>query len=120
MPGAWDHRTDLLPLEGEVWRDGDQRDAAAEAARGREPGPETHRCRTDAGHSGTESGGGKKVVGPSAKRDAVGWLIDAQQTSVRRACRVVQLSTATWQYERHGRVDNRPLLARLQAHAAAR
>jgi putative transposase len=39
---------------------------------------------------------------------------------VRRACRVLQLSTATWQYERRGRVDNRPLLARLQVHAAAR
>jgi putative transposase len=60
------------------------------------------------------------VVGPSAKRVAVGWLVDAQTTSVRRACRVVGLSTATWRYRRRGRVDNQALLARLQAHAAVR
>jgi len=60
------------------------------------------------------------VVGPSAKRVAVGWLVDAQASSVRRACRLVGLSTATWRYQRHGRVDNRELLARLQAHAAER
>jgi putative transposase len=30
------------------------------------------------------------------------------------------LSTATFRYERRGRVDNRELLARLQAHAAER
>jgi putative transposase len=60
------------------------------------------------------------VVGPVAKRVAVGWLVDAQATSLRRACRVVDLSTATWRYERRGRVDNGELLARLQAHAAVR
>lgn len=46
--------------------------------------------------------------------------MDAQHTSLRRACRLVELSTATWQYERRGRVDNGPLLARLHAHAAVR
>jgi putative transposase len=51
---------------------------------------------------------------------AVGWLVDAQATSLRRACRVLDLSTATWRYQRHGRMDNRELLARLQAHAAVR
>jgi putative transposase len=51
---------------------------------------------------------------------AVGWLVDAQHTSLRRACRVVGLSTATWRYQLHGRIDNRELLARLAAHAAVR
>jgi putative transposase len=60
------------------------------------------------------------VVGPVAKRVAVGWLVDARATSLRRACRVLKLSTATWRYQRCGRVDNRELLARLQAHAAVR
>jgi putative transposase len=55
-----------------------------------------------------------------AKRDAVGWLLERDQASLRRACRLVALSTATWRYQRHGRVDNTQLLARLQAHAAAR
>jgi len=60
------------------------------------------------------------VGGPIARREAVGWLRDAQKTSLRRACRLVGLSTATWRYQRHGRVDNTALLARLQAHAAVR
>jgi putative transposase len=60
------------------------------------------------------------VVGPIAKRGVVGWLVDAQAVSLRRACRVVGLSTATWRYQRRGRVDNTDLLARLQAHAAVR
>jgi putative transposase len=50
----------------------------------------------------------------------VGWLVDARHTSLRRACRVVGLSTATWRYQRHGRLDNRELLSRLQVHAAER
>lgn len=60
------------------------------------------------------------MVGPVAKRVAVGWLLDARHTSLRRACRLVGLSTATWRYQRRGRLDNRELLARLQAHAAVR
>jgi putative transposase len=50
----------------------------------------------------------------------VGWLVDARTASLRRACRVVGLSTATWRYRRRGRADNTDLLARLQAHAAVR
>ena len=46
--------------------------------------------------------------------------MDAQTSSLRRACRIVGLSTATWRYQRHGRADNTELLARLQAHAAVR
>ena len=53
-------------------------------------------------------------------RAAVGWLVDAQHTSLRRACRLVGLSTATWRYQRRGRVDNVGLLERLQAHATVR
>jgi putative transposase len=47
-------------------------------------------------------------------------LIEAQKTSLRHACRLVDLSTATWRYQRRGRVDNVVLLERLQAHAAVR
>jgi len=59
-------------------------------------------------------------VSPSARREVVGWLVGTRDTSLRRACRVVGLSTATWRYVRRGRVDNAMLLARLQAHAAER
>ena len=59
------------------------------------------------------------MVSPIARREAVGWLL-TRGTSLRRACRVTGLSTATWRYQRRGRVDNRALLARLHAHAAER
>jgi len=54
------------------------------------------------------------------KRDAVGWLVKAHQVSVRRACRTVDLSTATLRYRRRGRRDNTALLDKLKTHAAVR
>lgn len=60
------------------------------------------------------------MVSPAARRDAVGWLVADQGTSLRRACRVVGLSTATWRYVAHARVDNGPLRDRLCALAAAK
>jgi len=59
------------------------------------------------------------VVGPIARREAVGWL-QTRGTSLRRACRVVGLSTATWRYQRRTSATNVAVLERLQAHAAVR
>lgn len=59
-------------------------------------------------------------MSPSARREVVGWLVGTRDTSLRRACRVVGLSTATWRYVRRGRVDNARVLARLHAYAAER
>jgi putative transposase len=59
------------------------------------------------------------VVGPIARREAVGWL-QTRGTSLRRACRVIGLSTATWRYQRRTSATNVTVLARLQAHAAVR
>ena len=59
------------------------------------------------------------MVSPIAQREAVGWLLTAG-TSLRRACRVTGLSTATWRYQRRPNAINTTVLARLQAHAAAR
>jgi putative transposase len=59
------------------------------------------------------------VVGPIARREAVGRL-RAQGTSLRRACRVVGLSTSTWRYERQPDPINTVLLDRLKAHASDR
>jgi putative transposase len=59
------------------------------------------------------------VVGPIARREAVGRL-RALGTSLRRACRVIGLSTATWRYQRRPDPTNRQLRDRLQAHAAER
>jgi len=59
------------------------------------------------------------MVSPSARRDAVGWL-QTGGTSLRRACRVVGLSTATWRYQPKPNALNAAVSARLQVHAAAR
>jgi HTH-like domain len=68
---------------------------------------------------GAQSGRRKKVVGPIARREAVGRL-QAQGTSLRRACRLIGLSTATWRYQRQSDPTNRQQFERLQAHAAER
>jgi putative transposase len=59
------------------------------------------------------------VVGPIARREVVGWL-QTRGTSLRRACRVIGLSTATWRYQRRTSATNLAVLERLQAHAAER
>jgi len=59
------------------------------------------------------------MVSPVARREAVGWL-QTRGTSLRRACRVVGLSTATWRYQRRTTALNATVLAGLQAHAAVR
>jgi putative transposase len=58
-------------------------------------------------------------VSPSARREAVGWL-QTRGTSLRRACRVIGLSTATWRYQRRETATNATVRARLEAHAAER
>ena len=59
------------------------------------------------------------MVGPIARREAVGRL-RAPGTSLRRACRLIGLSTSTWRYERQPDPANTELLARLAAHASDR
>lgn len=59
------------------------------------------------------------MVSPTARREAVGWL-QTRGTSQRRACQLIGLSRATWQYQRRVDAVNATLLDRLQVHAAAR
>ena len=59
------------------------------------------------------------MVSPTARREAVGWL-QTRGASVRRACRVIGLSRATWRYQRRSDPRNGVLLDRLQVHATAR
>ena len=49
----------------------------------------------------------------------MGWL-QTRGTSLRRACRLIGLSTATWRYQRRTSATNVAVLERLHAHAAAR
>jgi putative transposase len=59
------------------------------------------------------------VVGPIARREAVGRL-RALGAGLRRACRLIGLSTATWRYQRQPNPTNVRLRERLEAHTAER
>jgi putative transposase len=60
------------------------------------------------------------MVSTTARREAVEWLRETRSTSLRRACRVVGLSTATWRYRPRLSAANEKLLGQLHTHAAAR
>src|SRR3954468_13058158 len=60
------------------------------------------------------------MVSTTARREAVEWLRETRNTSLRRACRVVGLSTATWRYRPRLNEANEKLLEQLHTHAAAR
>ena len=50
----------------------------------------------------------------------MGWLRDTRRLRLRRACRLISLSTATWRYQRRLRPANTNLLQQLHTHAAER
>jgi len=60
------------------------------------------------------------MVSTTARREAVEWLRQTRSTSLRRACRVVGLSTATWRYQPRRSAANVALLEQLHAQAAER
>jgi len=60
------------------------------------------------------------MVSTTARREAVEWLRETRKTSLRRACRVVGLSTATWRYRPRLNEANAKLVEQLHRHAAAR
>ena len=60
------------------------------------------------------------MVSTTARREAVEWLRETRSTSLRRACRVVGLSTATWRYQPRRSAANATLLEQLHARAAER
>ena len=57
------------------------------------------------------------MVSTTARREAVEWLRETRSTSLRRACRAVGLSTATWRYRLQLSAVNAQLLAKLHTHA---
>jgi putative transposase len=60
------------------------------------------------------------MVSTTARREAVGWLRETRGLWLRRACRLIGLSTATWRYQRRLSAANTKLLEQLHTHAAAR
>ena len=60
------------------------------------------------------------MVSTTARREAVEWLRETRSTSLRRACRVVGLSTATWRHEPRLNAANATIATRLETLAAER
>ena len=72
---AWYLGADVLPLEGEVWRDGERRGEAAEATGGGEPEAEARGGRADAGQSSAEGRANKKLLAPAGLRAAASYVM---------------------------------------------
>src|SRR5262249_54885051 len=110
---------DLLPLEVEVRRHGGQRRKEAAVSRGRESTAETDGRRPGARHSGAEGGRRKKMVKPTAYRQAVGFLRGEFEFSERRACSVLGFQRSSCRYVAR-RTMVQGLLDDIRVHAAAR
>src|SRR5215469_12373707 len=119
VPSARCLATNLLCLEGEVWRHERLGCQAAEAAGGGERQAEEAAGRGDAGQRGAEGHHLKKVVTPAARRAAVTVARDAHGVSERRACSIVGADRSAVRY-RHRRADDSAVRTRLKELAAQR
>src|SRR5437016_4977675 len=106
MPAARNQRADLLPLEGEVRRDGQRRGQEAEATGRREPGAERRAL--------------KKLVVPAGLRAVVSYVEVEYQMSERHACRLMGLGRTTHRYRARKAERDSELRARLKKLAAKR
>src|SRR5260370_9957508 len=106
-------------MAGEVRGSGSERDQAAASAGGRERAAEEDRGATGAGPRRAEGGGGKKVVGPRAKREAV--RVVREEAAVREggAWGLIGMHRGSWRYQRRER-NEEALRARLRELAAER
>ena len=76
--------------------------------------------RPHAGRAGLEGHHRKKLVTPTARRSAVGYLQTTYQFSQRRACRLAGAHRRTMRYRRRMRPDELRLRERLRALASER
>lgn len=107
LPQGRDQPGDLLQLEEEVRRSSAGRDAAAEAARGREQQAE-EAGRRPVARSGDAAGRHPpKAVRPVRKRKLIDTVRSQCDVSARRACRLLEMDTSTYHYKsrRPGQAD---------------
>ena len=110
LPEGRDQPGDLLQLEEEVRRPAADRDAAAEAARGRERQAEADRRGPDAGQGDAAGRRPPKALRPARQRKLVDEVCGGWGVSIRRACRVFLVDTSTYHYR-----SRRPGQAGLEA-----
>ena len=120
VPAARHHGTDLLPLEGEVRRDGQRRSQEAEATGGREPEAEACGGRSNVGQPGSERRSFKKLVEPAGLRAAARYAMEQYQMSERHACRLMGLARSTHRYRERKAGRDSELRQRLKELAAKR
>ena len=99
LPQGRDQPGDLLQLEEEVRRSAADRDAAAEAARGRERQAEADRRRPEPGQGDAAGRHPPKALRPARKRKLVDEVRGEWDVSIRRACRVFEVDTSTYHYK---------------------
>src|SRR5262249_38367421 len=119
-PTPRDHAPHLLPLEGEVRRDGGQRCPATQGARGREPALEAGGGQPDARHPDLEGAAGKRLTTVAGRRAAVA-DVRARHAGVseRHACALVGCALSSQRYRSH-RAPQAELRARLHELAVER
>ena len=99
LPQGRDQPGDVLQLEEEVrWAAAD-RDAAAEAARGRERQAAEGRCGSEPRQGDASGRPPPKTLKPVRKRKLVDEMRGDWDVSIRRACRVFLVDTSTYHYK---------------------
>src|SRR5258708_20623635 len=86
-------------MEVEVRGHGSLRCQAAEGHGGRTCRAEEDVCRTEHREPGDEKPDRKKAITPSEKREAAGYLVEQEQLSVRKACKIVAIPRSTYEYK---------------------
>ena len=99
LPEGGDQRGDLFQLEEEIRRLAADRDAAAEATRGRERQAEADRGRPVAGQEDAAGRHPPKNLRPVRQRKLVDGICGEWGISIRRACRVFEVDTSTYHYK---------------------
>jgi len=98
MQGAWDQRRYFLQLESQVWWDGSKRGKKVKRARRRKCKTQENVCRLEFGELRIKGLNYKKVVRPDEKKQAVDFLVQEHDLSIRQACEAVKIPRSNYQY----------------------
>ena len=96
VPQTRHQSADLLQLEKQIRRPERLRAQAHQGTRSRTRQAQADVCRSRDGERCAEVTDRKKALKPAECREAVGWLVDEEGLSVRRACRALGTSRANW------------------------
>ena len=107
---------DILPVAIQVWRNGVERGEATEAPGGRKPATEEARGGSGFGHSDPQGRKLKKLVKPTARRNAITYARDSYKVSLRKDCGLMNMHKSSFYY-RAVPANDGPLRAALKEQA---